>query len=284
MALIGVTLVGQAMLMMPQTLYATGFSWHFFQGSNSGAKNNPNSEFSKRLPMAFKDDIRGNQKVNKIILTAKQKNQATAWGLSDGQEQRYVALMQNQSGYFFKSMTPVQVLGANARSNQERIKYADQDAKQQFQYLAKYLSYNAQYQKSADALKKKLNLPVVLPFNTAQYSPYHYKAVALKADDKLMLFVKPSSEVSPIMVVLMNELKSIKATQLNVYFVGKVDHQQVNRWANHQNIPQKMVSTGRITLNEDHGKFAGLESKKHELPALVLLRDGKSQFVDLSRF
>src|SRR3990167_10026718 len=79
-----------------QTVYADGLGWLFHPG-----KSDPNSEFHKRLPEHFKDDITSDQNAEKLKLTSAEKHQALVWGLSNDEEKRYLFLMQNQSGYFY---------------------------------------------------------------------------------------------------------------------------------------------------------------------------------------
>lgn len=273
-------------------------------GWNLGAsnKNDPNSEYHKRLPLAFKDDVTSDQDSNKIKLTDAQKHQALVWGLSDQQEKRFVFLMQNRSGNYFKNtkLTPVEILGINARTDEERMQYAVIDAKQEFEKNAKILSFNTDYDMAATALKNKLNLPVIRKFNYAKYSPYNYKPVQLKANDKLMLFVKRNENVKPIVSYLMSEIESNPSVQLNVYFIDneksnkgktiKITKSDIVHWAQEQNIPSTMVNDRLITLNFDNGQYAsvnakgGINIKDRKTPLLILVHDGQSRVVDTGRF
>lgn len=275
-------ILGMVAGISPVMCFADGSGWHLKSGGD------PNSHFHEKLPVEFHDDITPDQKTSAIKLNALQRHQSLVWGLSTQEEKRYVALMHNRSGFFYSDqnhkMTPVEVLGANARTNAEREKYAKLDAHQQFQHLAKYLAYVAAYQRASEAYKKSLHLPVLRPFNTAKFSPYHYKPVALEANDKLMLFVHLNDEVRPIVASLMGSILKTPSIQLNVYFIGHgLTETQVQTWAKDQNIIPKMVDDHQITLNFDSGQFSAFSGKR-KLPVLVLVRDGKSQFVDLGRF
>ena len=70
----------------------------------------------------FPDDMTLDQQDQKIELTTEQLHQAQVWGLSEAEEQRFVQLMQNRSALYYKDtkLSPAEILGLNARSQQER--------------------------------------------------------------------------------------------------------------------------------------------------------------------
>jgi integrating conjugative element protein (TIGR03759 family) len=207
--------------------------------------------------------------------------------------------MRNRSGKYFKNttLTPVEILGVNARTDEERAQYAVLDAKQEFGKNAKILSFNAAYDRAAMVYKEKLDLPIIRKFNYSKYSPYNYKPVQLRENDKLMLFVKRSENVKPIISYLMSEIESNPSVQLNVYFVDdkknkktKTTKSDIVSWAQAQNIPSTMVNDKLITLNFDHGQYAGVNAKgkitgkNKKTPLLILIHDGQSHIVDTGRF
>jgi integrating conjugative element protein (TIGR03759 family) len=264
---------------------ASIFGWHL----NSKGKNDPNSEYHKRLPLAFTDDITSDQNPAKIKLTPAQKHEALVWGLSEQQEKRYVLLVRNKSGWYFKNttLTPVEILGINAKTDEERAQYAVLDAKQEFAKNAKILAFNAAYSKAAFALKDKLNLPVIRKFDYSKYSPYNYKPIQLQKNDKLMLFIKKNENVKPIVSYLMAEIERNAAISLNVYFIdSKISKKDIVNWAKGQNIPSDMVNHKLITLNFDfdHGQYAKIKAKNKKTPLMLLVRNGKSRIVDTGRF
>ena len=63
-----------------------------------------------------------------------------------------------------------------------------------------------------------------------------------------------------------------------------VDDAGVQQWANVQQIPRELVSTGQITLNHGELSFDALTVKNKATPLLLLARDGASSVVDLGRF
>lgn len=277
--------------MMASLGWADSSGWHFKPSQNNQDKD-PNSNFHKRYPAQFKDDITKDQSVDKIQLTDKQKHQAKVWDLNKSEERRYVALMRNKSGQYYQDDTPVEVLGFNARNNQERQHYAQKAAKQNFQKLAKELAFASTYNKAAAHLKSQLDMPVVGDFNYSKYSPYNYKPVNLKPHDRLMLFVHVDDAVKPIISYLMQVIQKQQSIQLNVYLCPKrgnesVPKKQVEQWAKIQNIPPQLNKTHRITLNQNNHKLQNLDikgQKGKKTPLLLLVRNGKSRIVNTDNF
>ncbi|PCI35424.1 MAG: hypothetical protein COB50_05445 [Thiotrichales bacterium] len=256
--------------------YANNTGWKFTQGKD------PNSQFHYRLPAKFHDDITTDQDVAAIKLTKQQKHQALVWNLNVDEEKRYVALVKNRSSYFYPNATPTQMLGFNARNDSERQKYATKDAKQQFQYLAKYLAYVTTYNNAAASLKDSLHLPVIRKFDYAKFSPYNYQPVELLAHDELKLFVEIKDAIKPTMAYLLSAVREDSSIKLTIYFVGgNVSKEQITNWAKAQNIPAELVHNGQITLSLA-GKF--LPTKKQKTPVLMLIRNNQQQFIDTAKF
>ena len=268
------------------TASASFTGWLLHPGHTTPSAN-PNQAFSQRLPVPFHDDITSDQHPERVKLTVAQQHQALVWGLTPAEETRYVLLMQNRSGFFDQGaghhFTPVEVLGANARTDVERAHYAEQDAKQQFAYLAKTLAYNAAYQHAAHAYQVQLHLPMVRPFDTRPFSPYRYQPVTVKPHDQYWLLVRADDAVKPIVAYFLAALRALPSAQLNVVFEGQTTNLQVQQWARGQAIPIDMVNTHQVTLNFDHGQFSRFHVTQR-LPVLVQVRNGHSTLIDTGRF
>ena len=86
---------------------------------------------AKRGLRVNQDDITPDQIENPIKLNAQQQHEAIVWGLSEKEELRYVKLMKNKSKvrYAHLHLSPVEVLGINARNDDERAHYAKKSSK-----------------------------------------------------------------------------------------------------------------------------------------------------------
>lgn len=237
----------------------------------------------KRGLKDFHDDSYSDQNIKNSKLTQDERHQALVWGLNKNDEKRYVLLMRNRSGLYWKEATlsPVEVLGINARSPAERKRFALLYAKQLQEKMAKELAW----QSAASQAKRDVNkgLPLIRPFNVSKFSPYNYHAVSLNPGDKLFLLTRLNLNVRRVVSTLLADIQPQKNITLNIYFTGSPDSKGIQDWANNQSIPVKLVKKGEITINTNEGPFSWFKSTK-TLPVLVLVRNRKATIVDMSRF
>lgn len=267
--------------------FADQAGWKYQPGSEDSQQTtdvSQNEEYGFRFPV-FEDDTTPDQDSSKVQLTPEQIHQASVWGLSQTEEARYVLLMQNRSGVYYHNqdlpVTPVDVLGINARTDQERAHYAQLSAFQDSVKYAKELAYQKTYDDSMKQLGAQYNLQPVRSFDLSQFSPYKNSPVQLASGDKLMLYVHPKDNTTQITSDLLKLMKKQSGVQLNVYFLGdNVTQDQAVAWAHANNMPQDMVKAGQITLNLNFSNDQGIS----QTPAMYLVRGGKSRIVDLSKF
>lgn len=252
-------------------------------------KNSPqsiNSNFDARDPLSFSDDITKDQSIDPIKLTPLQTHQALVWGLSDAEEKRYLLLMQNKSGLYYhnKPLTPIDILGINARSDEERNNYAARAAQLEFSQTAKLLAYQNAYHQAAQTIMASTQLPFIRPFDTQIFSPYQYQPLLLKPNDQLLLFVKKDNPVRAMMGTLLSLLAKEPKAQLNIYFIDAgITDKAIQTWANSQTIPLPWVNDQRITLNKDIHRYQQLSLPNKTTPLLLLVRDNTSQRIDVGR-
>lgn len=231
----------------------------------------------------FHDDMVGNQNIKDVKLTPAELHQAEVWGLTKNDEKRYVFLMQNRSGLYWKGskLSPVEILGMNARNPSERKRFALLYAKQLQERQAKELAW----QSATSFAKSEVNkgLPLIRPFNVSKFSPYSYRAVSLNSGDKLFLLTRLNLNVRRVVSTLLSDIQSDKNITLNIYFSGTPSGRGIQDWANNQSIPVSLVKKGEITINTNEGPFSRFKNTKM-LPVLVLVRNGKASIIDVSRF
>ena len=229
------------------------------------------------------DDITPDQDTNKLSLTETQLHDASVWGLTDDEEKRYVQLMQNRSGLYYEGLrqTPIDILGINARDEAERDHFAELASHQEAQKVSKNIAWNNAFYKAYNQLFK--DVPVVGEFDPSPYAPDNYKPMALKPNDTLYWFIKPEHAVKTVLLPLIEALQSTPNTTLHLMLLG-ADDAGVQLWANVQQIPRELVSSGQITLNHGELSFDALTVKNKATPLLLLARDGASSVVDLGRF
>ena len=241
----------------------------------------PNSGYHQKMPGKFIDDALPDQM--HVELTKEQKLQARIWRLEDGQYARYLVLKKNKTGTFIPEANPIVVLGVNSRNNDEREGYARLLAQIEFEQTAKYLAFNSEYQKQANLLRKKMNLPIIRQFDTDQFSPYAYNPIPLKKDDKLFLYAKSTDSVDAMVRPFIKNLKN-KGSQLNIFFTDTPGDEKIQAWGRAHSLPLSLVKEHIITLNNSLGQYNKFKKDSGGQPILILLRNGKSTIIDLGRF
>lgn len=244
-----------------------------------------NSNFYKRLSMPFVDAVQPGVTLTVNELNSAQKLQAKTWGLTNKEEARFVLLMKGKDNIYYKDsgLTPVQILGINAKSNERRDYYAGLASLQRAQRTAKEEAFFSAYGKAYAHLMKSLKLPAVRPFNIKPFSPLNNTKLNVRKGDEVLLFVNGAQAVSPMVTQALFAVMQTPDTHLNIYFEGKGDTKpSIEAWANHQSIPKRLVQKGVITLNRNSADWSAL-SKNYALPALFIVRDGKTIALNVKR-
>ncbi|WP_131783807.1 TIGR03759 family integrating conjugative element protein [Legionella gresilensis] len=229
------------------------------------------------------EDITSDQNINELVLNPNQIHEAKVWGLTLEEEKRYVLLMQNRSQLYYKglNLTPLDVLGINARNEIERNYFATLAAEQEAQKVAKNIAWNNAFYKAYNKLFA--NIPVVGNFDPTPYSPYAHKPVQLSQGDILYFFIKPDDSVVSIILSIIDAINSTPNTYLHIMLLES-DDAAIQLWANQHQLSQQLVNSGRITLNHGALNFDSLQIKNKFTPLLLLAKNGKSNIVDLGRF
>ena len=222
------------------------------------------------------NDITPEQDESNIALTSEQLHQAAVWGLKPEEEQRYVFLMQNKSGVFYagKNLSPVWILGLNARTDSERTYYATLASKQEEQYIVQNLAWETAFHQAYHSLTA--DLPVVKPFDVSPYSPLTHEAVTFQPHDVVNFFINPTAPVGNALTTLLVAQKKEPILRLNLFFIGHPDNEALQAWANHQSLPLEWVKSGRITLNQGDALFNSIALPQKRVPLILLVRGGQS--------
>ena len=190
---------------------------------------------------------------------------ASQWGLQNAEWQRYQQLMQGPLGTYSPNIDPLTALGIEARTDEERTRYAELQVQMETARITKLLAYQNTY----DAAYKRL-YPDMLPVNLvgAQAAPQMSPA---KNTDRLAVFVAmncPGCEVQ------------VKALQrdgqpFDLYLVGsKGSDDSLRSWALKAGIKPDKVRSQQITLNHDGGRWISIGGKG-SFPALLRQVNGQ---------
>ena len=229
------------------------------------------------------DDVLDSQDPNRLTLSEANLHEARVWGLSEDEEKRYLHLMQNRSGLYFKGLhqTPLDILGMNARSEAERNQWATRAATQEAQKVSKAIAWNNAFHVAYNRLYE--DVPVVGAFDKAPFAPVNYKPIALNPQDALYLFVTPKQAIKNVLMSLTDAIDKTPGSQLHVMLLD-ADDMGVQLWANQAQLSHELVGAGRISLNHGELHFNALKMQNKSTPLLLLTRAGVSRVVDLGRF
>ncbi len=182
---------------------------------------------------------------------------ARDWGLQAEEWARYRRLMQGPLGVYSPNLDPLTALGIEARTDQERRRYAELQVQAEARRAEKLLAYQRAY----DIAWKRLH-PTLQPVVLAGASGSN---VASGASSRLAVFVK--AECPPCE----QRVKQLQAagTAFDLYMVGsRQDDTRIRQWAAQVGIDPAKVRTRTITLNHDAGRWLSI-GVQGELPAVV---------------
>jgi integrating conjugative element protein (TIGR03759 family) len=95
---------------------------------------------------------------------------ANDWGLTNTEWNQYLRLMQGPSGHYYKQLSPPEVLGISADSQEDLEHYAEIAAKLEHDRLTRELKFNAAFHEAAE--KNYGSEPIIKPFDFSIFKPF----------------------------------------------------------------------------------------------------------------
>ncbi len=235
---------------------------------------------SKAGLVEFQDEVVDEKEIE---LTDTQNHEAKVWNLTEAEEKRYLQLMQSRSGVYYQGlrMSPIDILGLNARNDMERAHFAELAAKQEAQKVAQNIAWNNAFYEAYNEIFK--DTPVISDFDPTPFSPYSYQPIQLQQGETLFLFIKPDDAVKTIIMQLVDTITHTPNTTLHLLFID-MDNDAIQLWANRQQLPLSLVTSQKITLSQGNQQYEALTLKKKHTPLLLISHGKSSQVVDLGRF
>jgi len=188
---------------------------------------------------------------------------AQQWGLRDDEFARYRELMQGPLGIYSPHLDPLSALGIEARTDEERRRYAELQVQAEARRVEKLLVYQRAYDEAWQRLypnMQRVSLPGAV------------SGVA-SGNDRMAVFVRDDCAVCEQTV---QRLQS-SSVVFDLYMVGsRADDASIRDWARRAQIDPVRVRDGFITLNHDGGRWLSL-GVAGELPAVVREVNGQWQ-------
>lgn len=193
---------------------------------------------------------------------------AGEWGLTEAEFLRYQQLMQGPRGLYSPGLDPLTALGVEARSDEERRRYAELQVQAERQRVGKELAYQRAYDEANARLypgQKTIEL-------ASQGTPELLGRRPSKLEtQRLAVFVEDDCTAC---IARVRELQGQRRS-FDLYFVGSDgDDERIRRWATAADIEPQQVRSRRITLNHDQGRWHRL-GLGGELPAVVSKVEGQ---------
>lgn len=190
---------------------------------------------------------------------------AQAWQLTADEWRRYRQLMQGPLGIYSPNLDPLSALGIEARTEDERQRYAVLQVQAEATRVEKLLTYQRAYDEAWAQ-----QFPGQLRVNLAgvDLPPL---ASALPPAERATVFVRADCQRCEQQV---QQLQSAN-TPFDLYIVGsQQDDNRLRQWALSTGINPNKVRDRRITLNHDNGRWQSL-GIEGDLPAVVRKVDGQ---------
>ncbi|EDV5274806.1 TIGR03759 family integrating conjugative element protein [Salmonella enterica subsp. enterica serovar Mbandaka] len=190
---------------------------------------------------------------------------AKAWGLRNDEFARYRELMEGPIGTYSPNLDPLSVLGIEARSDEERRRYAELQVQVEARRVEKLLAYQRAY----DEAWQRMN-PGMPRVNLPDDSP---STAAARGSGRTAVFVKDGCAACGQLV----QRLQTSGAQFDLYMVGsRQDDARIRDWAKRAQIDPARVRSGSITLNHDAGRWLSL-GLPGDLPAIVREVNGQWQ-------
>ena len=171
------------------------------------------------------------------------EQQARDWGLHTEEWARYRQLMQGPLGIFSPNLDPLTALGIEARSEEERDRYAEL----QVQVEARRVEKTLAYQRAYDAAWQRLH-----PSMQRVTLPGHTLGNSANSTDRIAVFIKDGCAPCGLAV------QQLQASDVgfDLYMVGsRANDTLIRDWAKRASINPDRVRNGSITLNHDAGRW-----------------------------
>ncbi|QLG96515.1 TIGR03759 family integrating conjugative element protein [Pseudomonas yamanorum] len=202
---------------------------------------------------------------------ASQTEPAREWGLTPQEWTRYQTVMEGPRGIYSPGLDPLTALGIEAKSEEERRRYAELQVQAERQRIDKELAYQRAYDQAFASLYP--NEKVIQISSNPTSSTGSGSVTALKGTGRLAVFVQDSCTAC---IVRVKDLQTQKQS-FDLYFVGSQgDDEKIRRWAILAGVEPTSVRNRQITLNHDAGRWLGL-GLGGELPAVVREVNGQWQ-------
>lgn len=208
------------------------------------------------------EQVSSDSNAQTIALTNSEK--AAVWGLTSDEWDKFEALMQGPRGYWSPNLDPLTVLGIEAKTQAERMRYAELQAKAEYHRTEAELAYQRAYDTAFQTLFAD-QLIITSPEATEEDFP-PLKQQSLPDELPLIVFVNIRCKPCD---ALIQRLQS-EQKRIDVYVVDtQSDDKAIRDWAMRVGIKSDLVQRKFITLNHNNTELQTL-SKTKDIKSVTL--------------
>lgn len=192
------------------------------------------------------------------------------WGLKTEEWARYRHVMQGPLGVYSPNLDPLTALGIEARTEEERRRYAELQVHVERRRVEKLLAYQRAYD---DAWQRLYPKQLRVDASGAASRLPSSRQLASPVERRLAVFVSTACTACDQRVKQLQ----VAGQAFDIYMVGSEnDNALIRQWAARAGVDPAKVRAGTITLNHDAGRWAWIGGRG-ELPAVVKEIDGRWQ-------
>ena len=189
------------------------------------------------------------------------------WNLTEADWDRYEEIMRGPRRFWSPGVDPLTVLGAEARTDAERQRYAEMLVNQERARAEKELAFTRAYgdawlrmygdEKFFD--QDRLGIEQVQPF---------------LPQDRIAYFLdEKCAACADVITQVAQRIAYLPWPSMDLYFVNTKED-AIQHWANNARIPKELVEQGRITINIDEGSLSHLQGTSSPQYPAVFVRRG----------
>lgn len=227
--------------------------------------------------MSHQEDMAEKTRIE-ALRKQKTKEAYSSWGLTQAEWAKFKELQQGERQYWSPNLDPLTLLGVEAETEEERMKYARLLAKKEYQRVEKELAFQRAYDKAFKELYP----------NETMFEPRKPQPVsAIEPETKRILFFAQAENCNNCASSwqrVENYRKTFKPNvPIDIYFVGKTNDKAIRLWATQNKIDNKLVKTKQITLNYDKKGYWAKYGQNKSLP-MVFEVDSSGEWKELGGF
>lgn len=228
------------------------------------------------------------EQINQISIDQKAK----MWGLTTDQYKEYLTEMSDTpSGYWWKDIDPPQVLGMNAKTDEERMQYARIDVQVDQERASKEIDFQHAYDRAFAEAYPRAKIIDNQSSGKEARSASVSNTQSLQSNDRFYLFTPLNDSegvmlASKIIRLMRKNSASASSVSLNIFFVGDASFEDIQGWAKGNNVPKELPNNDQVTLNHNEKDGSNmlqqvLKTTKVSFPVLVRLRGNRSEVIEL---